>query len=285
MGPVIRGEQGEVVKIVLKNTCTKNVSLHAQAVISEPTQQIAAQGEIVEFKWYLDQGPGAGDADSVALLYYSDAPMHTDTNSGLMGPLVVTKPGADLSGIREVFTLWSVMNEGESYLLDKSWAEAGHAADALAAVKDDEGFKESNLMHAINGRLYGNLDGMQIEKGALARWYLLALGTEVDLHTIHWHGNTGTIQGRRADVTMLMPASSRTLDMLADNVGTWLLHCHVNDHLVGGMLGTYTVFAPDIKPTVVPDIKSTSATVDAGEGVTCWRSSVLVLLLSVFLEW
>jgi FtsP/CotA-like multicopper oxidase with cupredoxin domain len=242
LGPVIRGAQGEVVKVVLKNTCTKDVSLHAQAIISQPSQSIAAPGKTVEFKWFLDQGPGVEDADSIALLYYSDAPMHTDTNSGLMGPLVVRKPGVDLSGVREVFTLWSVMNEGESYLLNKSWVEAGNDPKALAALKEDDDFKEGNLMHAINGRLYGNLDGMRIQKGSLARWYLLALGTEVDLHTIHWHGNTGVTQGRRADVTMLMPASSATLDMDADNVGTWLLHCHVNDHIVGGMIGTYTVF-------------------------------------------
>jgi hypothetical protein len=155
---------------------------------------------------------------------------------------VVRKPGVDLSGVREVFTFWSVMNEGQSYLLNKSWVEAGNDPKALAALKEDDDFKEGNLMHAINGRLYGNLDGMRIQKGSLARWYLLALGTEVDLHTIHWHGNTGVTQGRRADVTMLMPASSATLDMDADNVGTWLLHCHVNDHIVGGMIGTYTVF-------------------------------------------
>jgi FtsP/CotA-like multicopper oxidase with cupredoxin domain len=29
--------------------------------------------------------------------------------------------------------------------------------------------------------------------------------------------------------------------MLADNPGTWLLHCHVADHMMAGMYATYTV--------------------------------------------
>ena len=32
--------------------------------------------------------------------------------------------------------------------------------------------------------------------------------------------------------------------MEVKEIGTWLLHCHVNDHMTGGMEGTYTVFDP-----------------------------------------
>jgi FtsP/CotA-like multicopper oxidase with cupredoxin domain len=32
-----------------------------------------------------------------------------------------------------------------------------------------------------------------------------------------------------------------TADMLADNPGTWLLHCHVADHLTAGMTALYTI--------------------------------------------
>jgi len=30
-------------------------------------------------------------------------------------------------------------------------------------------------------------------------------------------------------------------DMVPDNVGTWLLHCHVNDHILAGMQTRYRV--------------------------------------------
>ena len=31
------------------------------------------------------------------------------------------------------------------------------------------------------------------------------------------------------------------VQMKADNPGTWMLHCHVHDHIVGGMETFYTV--------------------------------------------
>jgi manganese oxidase len=32
-----------------------------------------------------------------------------------------------------------------------------------------------------------------------------------------------------------------TADMVPDNVGIWLYHCHVNDHIDAGMLERYQV--------------------------------------------
>jgi len=29
--------------------------------------------------------------------------------------------------------------------------------------------------------------------------------------------------------------------MIAENVGTWLYHCHVTDHITAGMLAVYTI--------------------------------------------
>ena len=67
------------------------------------------------------------------------------------------------------------------------------------------------------------------------------MGTEVDLHTPHWHGNTGIMEGHRADVIEIMPASMKVVDMTPDNPGVWMYHCHVNDHIAAGMMATYTV--------------------------------------------
>ncbi len=45
----------------------------------------------------------------------------------------------------------------------------------------------------------------------------------------------------REDVTELLPATMLTADMQPDNPGKWLYHCHVNDHILAGMLATYRV--------------------------------------------
>ena len=96
-------------------------------------------------------------------------------------------------------------------------------------------------MHSINGYSYGNLPGLTMKAGQRVRWYLIGMGTEVDLHTPHWHGNTVTINGMRTDVAELLPMSMKVADMVPDNVGTWLFHCHVNDHISAGMQAKYTV--------------------------------------------
>ena len=47
--------------------------------------------------------------------------------------------------------------------------------------------------------------------------------------------------GMRTDKLELLPGSMKVVDMVPDDVGTWLFHCHVNDHIIAGMQALYTV--------------------------------------------
>jgi FtsP/CotA-like multicopper oxidase with cupredoxin domain len=47
--------------------------------------------------------------------------------------------------------------------------------------------------------------------------------------------------GARIDTIEVFPATTQVVDMRPDNVGTWLFHCHVADHMAGGMMTRYTV--------------------------------------------
>ena len=47
--------------------------------------------------------------------------------------------------------------------------------------------------------------------------------------------------GRNTVVVEVLPGGMVTADMVADNPGTWLLHCHVADHIEAGMTATYTI--------------------------------------------
>lgn len=170
-----------------------------------------------------------------------------DTNAGLIGPIVVTAKGmANPDGSpkdvdREFFTLFTVFDENASLYLDENIQTfTGHPA---TVNPDDEGFIESNLMHSVNGYVYGNLplESITMHLGERVRWYVIAQGTEVDLHTPHWHGNTVLLMGMRTDVVELLPMSMKVADMVPDDVGTWLYHCHVNDHITAGMLVRYRV--------------------------------------------
>ena len=48
---------------------------------------------------------------------------------------------------------------------------------------------------------------LELKLRSRVRWYVFALGTEVDLHTPHWHGNNVFVHGQREDVVNLLPAT------------------------------------------------------------------------------
>lgn len=45
----------------------------------------------------------------------------------------------------------------------------------------------------------------------------------------------------RADVFDLFPGTFQTVEMVAGTPGTWLLHCHVTDHIHSGMETVFTI--------------------------------------------
>lgn len=57
----------------------------------------------------------------------------------------------------------------------------------------------------------------------------------------------------RADVFDLFPGTFQTVEMIPQNPGVWLLHCHVTDHIHAGMEATYTVLPKEGKslPTLI----------------------------------
>lgn len=67
------------------------------------------------------------------------------------------------------------------------------------------------------------------------------LGDFNNAHTPHWHGNTVTVAGQRTDVISVVSAQMVTADMVPENPGIWLYHCHISDHMLAGMVARYEV--------------------------------------------
>ena len=262
LGPVIHAEVGDTIKVVFRNTCPFPTSVHPHGVFygkasegapyadgtggADKADDAVATGHRHVYTWRVPEraGPGPGDGSSVMWMYHSHVDEVGDTYAGLTGPMVITRRGmarpdgspADVD--QEVFELYSVMDENTSpYLAENVRRFAG----GELPPPGDEEFAESNLMHSINGYVYGNQPVVTIQRGQHVRWYLMSMGTEVDLHTPHWHGNTVLSMGMRMDVVNLLPATMVTADMVPDDPGTWLFHCHVNDHLTAGMITRYRV--------------------------------------------
>jgi hephaestin len=198
------------------------------------------------YTWQVPEraGPGPMDSSSVMWMYHSHTDEAADTYAGLIGPMEITARGkarADASPNdidREFFALFMVIDENSSPYL-----EAERTKLAKPPVADDANFQESNRMYSTNGYIYGNGPMMTMHQGERVRWYLMSMGNGVNLHTPHWHGNTVTVAGMRMDSVNLLPATMITADMVADNPGIWLFHCHVSDHITAGMLARYQVLA------------------------------------------
>jgi manganese oxidase len=268
LGPVIRAEVGDTITVKFRNKCSFPTSVHPHGVFYDKhsegslysdgtgpghkTDDVVATGGEHTYRWQVPEraGPGPSDASSVMWMYHSHANEITDTYAGLSGIMVVTAKGmANENGSpkdidREVFLMYQVMDENSSpYVHANQESAAPLPTDPAALEGLDDLIEESNLMHSINGFVYGNLPMVEMQKDDHVRWYLMAMGTEVDMHTPHWHGNTVVVKGFRTDVLELLPATMIAADMVPDNTGIWMMHCHVNDHITAGMSARYQVKA------------------------------------------
>ncbi|KAL7847206.1 hypothetical protein SRHO_G00221860 [Serrasalmus rhombeus] len=250
LGPIIRAEVGEVLQITFLNKATRPYSIQPHGVKTIPTHpQPVLPGNMSRYQWIVPErsGPGISDPNCISFAYYSAVDFIKDTVSGLIGPLVICRKGTlnwdrqRLDIDREFALLFFIFDENKSWYLEQNIKT--YYNSSLPLLRDGD-FEESNKMHAINGKLYGNLHGLDMQKGERVNWYLLGMGSEVDMHTVHLHGQTfiyRTDLAHRADVFDLFPSSFQTLEIMADSEGTWLLHCHVADHILAGMETTYTI--------------------------------------------
>jgi len=263
LGPPIHAVVGDTVKVVFKNNTPFPASVHPHGLLYDKASEGAdyddgtsgadkaddavPEGGEHTYTWEVPEraGPGPHDESSMLWAYHSHTDEISDINAGLIGPLIVTRKGmANPDGSpkdveREVVTLFNIYDENLSPWLD--WNIEHRTGKPSEVKKDDAEFKESNLKHSINGYLFGNLPGLDFKRGQKLRWYVMGAGTETGLHTPHWHGNTVVSMGMRMDMMDILPMTMKTADMVPDAPGTWLYHCHVNDHIAGGMAALYRV--------------------------------------------
>jgi len=111
LGPMIHAEVCDTIKVVFKNNSDElDYSVHPHGVFydkdsegaeyndgtsSNNSDGIVAPGQTHTYKWLVPQraGPGPNDPNSIIWMYHSHVDSPMDTNSGLVGPMVVTAKG------------------------------------------------------------------------------------------------------------------------------------------------------------------------------------------------
>jgi FtsP/CotA-like multicopper oxidase with cupredoxin domain len=278
MGPLLRGEVGDTIRIVFKNKASHPYSMHPHGVFYEKDSEGAdyndntsgtdkgdggvQPGATHVYNWRIPEraGPGPNDPSSVFWLYHSHCDEMRDVASGLFGMIVVVRRGMATPDARpkdvdrEFANMFITLNENESLYLDENIR--AHALDpngvnrmelkpltgrGMAGSILGTGFVDTNLKWSINGYLFGNMPLMTMRVGDRVRWYVATLGDFNNAHTPHWHGNTVLVAGQRTDVISVAAAQMITADMQPDAAGIWLYHCHFSDHMAGGMVARYEV--------------------------------------------
>jgi FtsP/CotA-like multicopper oxidase with cupredoxin domain len=262
LGPLIRAEVGDSIRVVFRNNTHLSVSMHPHGLAytkdaegalyndgtagSVKADDRVPPGGTFTYIWSVPErsGPAAMDVSSVLWMYHSHFVESTDMNTGLVGPIIVTRKGeARPDGSpkdvdREFITDYSIFDETDSWFFE---GNAGKQGRELRLKASNPVLREQNLMYSINGYLEANIPLLTMRRGEHVRWYLMSNSNEEDIHMAHWHGNTVTWNSMRTDTVALEPMGMASADMVPDAEGIWLFHCHVNDHYAGGMVGRYQV--------------------------------------------
>jgi FtsP/CotA-like multicopper oxidase with cupredoxin domain len=238
LGPQLRAEVGDTLKVHFLNKTDRPLSMHPHGVFYDKRNEGAdaasrgagmgaavPPGKSFTYTWVVDEasGPGPTDPSSIVWLYHSHVMEEEEANLGLVGTIIVTRQGMARS------------------TRDPAPNDVDQEFTTLFMIFNEENGEESGMKHTINGRIFGNLKGYDTSIGKRVRWHVVALGNETDNHTVHWHAQTVLDHGRRTDVVEVLPASMTSVDMIPRSPGNWLLHCHVDDHMMAGMSTRWNV--------------------------------------------
>lgn len=249
LGPPIHAAVGDTVDILFKNHAPIPTNV---AFAATPRRHVAPvpPGGIAHYSWHItsEEGPGPSDGSSIAWRYFSTCDEISDENTGMVGPLIVTRAGeANADGSprdvdREAFVLFSEMDESLSRLAHANLADPSINPNRVRPTPPFTGpYTFANQIYNINGFVFGNMPLFSIRDGSRVRWYVVVTGSDFDAHTPHWHGQTVLYRGMRTDIIDAQVNQIQVVDMVPDNPGIWLMHCHVELHLAGGMEARFAV--------------------------------------------
>jgi len=267
LGPLLRAEVGDTIVVIFRNHATYPFSMHPHGVsyrkdsegapymdgasTADQAGDAVPPGATHTYRWPVPAraGPAPGEGSSVLWMYHSHVRETADVNAGLIGPIIVTAPGASRPDgtpkdvDRELVVLFAEMDENTSrYFEQNVQTYAKDPAKVPRNVSFADPFYLSNLKETINGFYYGHTPGLTMQQGERVRWYIMS-STNFEIHSPHWHGETVVAHHMRTDILNVGAMEMAIADMVPDNPGVWLFHCHVAPHNDAGMQALFTVAA------------------------------------------
>ncbi len=165
MGPLIRAEVGDTIRVVFKNNSAYPFTVHPHGVFYNKDSEGAPYsdgtlprerkddgvppGEMHTYVWPVPEraGPAEHDGSAVLWMYHSHKHEEADVNAGLIGPMIVSTRGTTKSDLspkdvdREFIVLFGEFDENLSWYIDENIKK--YAGDP-SSVKKPGGRGSSN---------------------------------------------------------------------------------------------------------------------------------------------
>ena len=179
LGPILRAEVGDTIKVVFKNSASRPYSMHVPDESLRPRhpagtgvtvdadgfvtdgmpEDTVAPGATANYEWDVPEraGPQPGDPSSIAWVYYSRVTDVKDVASGLVGGIIVAARGqANADGTpkdvdREIVALFTTFNENQSWYLPQNVAAHISAADQQALNRRETNFSDAQGFFTFAG--------------------------------------------------------------------------------------------------------------------------------------
>uniref|UniRef100_A0A8K9Y6B3 ferroxidase n=1 Tax=Oncorhynchus mykiss TaxID=8022 RepID=A0A8K9Y6B3_ONCMY len=246
IGPVIRAQIHDVIKIVFKNMATRPYSIYPHGLTIDKVAEGAnypaggnqthgvQPGETHTYVWQVieEDEPLAGDSQCLTRMYHSAVNTPRDIASGLVGPLLICKSqslnkrNVQLKSDKEQHAMFTVFDENKSWYLDDNIVSYSEPAKVK---KEDPEFYKSNVMHTINGYVFESGQLLGFCNGEIVTWHVSSVGEQDYIQTATFYGHTFDLNDQTEDFLSLFPMTGETITMNMDNIGVWLL-ASMNSH-------------------------------------------------------
>ena len=256
-GPTIRVTEGDTVEVAVTNALDEPTSIHwhgihvpnSQDGVAGVTQDPIASGGTFTYSF---TAPHAG-----TFMYHAHGPSSREQiDRGLYAPFIIDPAGGD-----------TIRADKEVTLTIGNWM-VGNAAGEMPGM--DMGDTASMSMEydyfTINGKSYPATQAIEVSQGQLVR--LRFLNPSQTLHPMHLHGMDMAIvakdgeplaQPQRINTLDLAPGDTYDVVFVADNPGTWLLHCHDLHHASNAGVEPGGLIVPIVVKPTEPATPSASA--------------------------
>ncbi|XP_070615911.1 coagulation factor VIII isoform X2 [Erythrolamprus reginae] len=246
LGPTIQAEVYDKVVVTFKNMASRPFNIHAKGVsywkasegtgYSDLTSPQEKEDDAVEpghthvYVWEIleDQAPTGSDTHCLTYAYSSQVDSVKDINSGLIGPLLVCKPGTLMSiksggKIQEFVLLFSVFDE------EKSWYSHSQIRGNSKSPLSQHQF------HTINGFIHSSLPDLVVCEKRPVYWYVISLSTGPEVHSIFLEGHSFLVREHRLATLDISPAVFLTAETTPRTNGTFRMLCQIPAHQQAGM--------------------------------------------------